>query len=396
MTPLRVAIVCDFAEEQWPSMDLVARMLLCFLARDHRDRIEARAIRPRFVRRLSRSGNLAGPIFNADRFINRFIDYPAVIRTIRDRFDLFHIIDHSYSHLVHELRPGRAVITCHDLDTFRCILDPARERRSEPFRAMVRRIKHGFRKAARICCVSEATRGAVLTHRLMPPDRTVTIPNGVHPAYSREPDAEGGRAADAILGLPYEGAIDLLHVGSAISRKRLDLLLRTFAAVRKAFPAARLVRVGGPFTPAQAALAARLGVADSIVVAPFVGARTLAAIYRRATLLLMPSDAEGFGLPVVEALACGTPVLASDLPAIREVAGEAVEYAPPGNFEAWISAATALLEERMHDPSRWVTRCATGLERARHFSWCEAARRTARLYRELLPECLPAPDVRMM
>jgi len=396
MTPLRVAIVCDFAEEQWPSMDLAAAMLLGFLARDHHGRIEARAIRPRFVRRLSRLGNSTGPVFNADRLINRFVDYPRALCSVRDRFDLFHIIDHSYSHLVRELPPGRAVVTCHDLDTFRCILDPAREHRSRPFRAMVRRIMDGLHRAARVCCVSEATRAAVLVNGLTPPHRAVTISNGVHPAYSPGPGAESDRAAAAILGPPREGVIDLLHVGSTISRKRLDLLLQTFAAVRRAFPAVRLVRVGGPFTPAQAALAGQLGVASSIVVAPFVGVRTLASIYRRATLLLMPSDAEGFGLPVVEALACGTVALASDLPAIREVAGDAIEYAPPANLAAWISAASALLEERTHHPSRWAARRMAGVERARRFSWSEAAARTARLYRELLPERLPAPDLRIM
>lgn len=396
MTPIRVAIVCDFAEEQWPSMDLVAAMLLEFLARDHRGRIEAHAIRPRFVRRFTRAGNFASPMFNADRFINRFIDYPIALRSVRDCFDLFHIIDHSYSHLVHELPAGRAVLTCHDLDTFRCVLDPARERRSEPFRAMVRRIMDGFRKAERVCCVSETTRSAVLMHRLIPAERTVTIPNGVHPAYSPEADAESDRAAAAILGPPREGGIDLLHVGSAISRKRVDLLLRTFADVRKAFPAARLVRVGGPFTPPQVALATQLGVAESIVAAPFVDVHTLGAIYRRAALLLIPSDAEGFGLPLVEALACGTPALASDLPALREVADEAAAYAPRGNLEAWISGVTALLEERIHDPRRWAARRATGLERARRFSWSEAALRTARLYREVLPEHGAALDLRVI
>lgn len=384
MTPLRVAIVCDFAEERWPSMDLVAAMLLDALSREHRGDIEATAVRPRFVRRLSRFPNPARSMFNADRVLNRFIDYPIALRRVRDRFDLFHIVDHSYSHLVRELPPGRAVVTCHDLDAFRCVLDPAREPRSWPFRAMVRRIMDGFRRTARICCVSETMRAAVLMHGLMPPARTVTISNGTHPACSPRPDGESDRAASAILGPPREGAIDLLHVGSTIARKRVDLLLRTFAALLKDFPCARLLRVGGPFTPAQLALAAQLGVAGSVVVAPFVDARTLAAIYRRAALLLMPSDAEGFGLPIVEAMACGTPALVSDIPALREVAGGAAEYAPPGDPRAWTSATAALLDERMRQPARWAARRAAGLERAGGFSWSEAAARTARLYRELV------------
>ncbi len=389
MTPLRVALVCDFAEEQWPSMQLVATMLHDFLSREHRGRIEATQIRPPFVYRLSRSPQSARSMFNADRFINRFIDYPMHLRSIRDHYDVFHIVDHSYSHLVRELPAGRTVVTCHDLDAFTCILDPAHEPRSEVFRAMVRRTLDGLKNAARICCVSETTRAAVLTHGLMSPARTVTITNGVHPACSACPDPEGDAAASAILGPPRPGAIDLLHVGSTVVRKRIDLLLQTVATLRQAFPELRLLRVGGPFTAAQAELAAHLGVSAAIVVAPYLDPRTLAAIYRRAALLLLPSDAEGFGLPLVEAMACGTPVLASEIPALCEVGGSAAAYAAPNDLHAWTSAAGRLLEERINDPVRWAARRAAGLERARQFSWSETGVHIARVYHELVLGCLP-------
>lgn len=200
MTPIRVAIVCDFAEEQWPSMDLVAAMLLEFLARDHRGRIEAHAIRPRFVRRFTRAGNFASPMFNADRFINRFIDYPIALRSVRDCFDLFHIIDHSYSHLVHELPAGRAVLTCHDLDTFRCVLDPARERRSEPFRAMVRRIMDGFRKAERVCCVSETNCRCLPDASLFGPPLVEALACGTG---AREPSSVSAHSTENLFDFPF-------------------------------------------------------------------------------------------------------------------------------------------------------------------------------------------------
>ena len=108
MTPQRVAIVADYLEERWPSMDLVAGMLVGELNARHQERVVASLLRPRFVRRFSGAG-VGGEkkhLFNADRLLNRFIDYPRFVRARRNEFDLFHIVDHSYSHLGGGCRRG--------------------------------------------------------------------------------------------------------------------------------------------------------------------------------------------------------------------------------------------------------------------------------------------------
>ncbi len=133
-----------------------------------------------------------------------------------------------------------------------------------------------------------------------------------------EPSADIDAAR--LLG-PRGGFVDLLHVGSTIARKRIDVLLRVFDSLRSAHRQLRLMRVGGPFTAAQQALVRELGLGDAVVVLPALDRSTLASVYRRSALLLMPSEREGFGLPVLEALACGTPVVASDVAALREVGG---------------------------------------------------------------------------
>ena len=96
-------------------------------------------------------------------------------------------------------------------------------------------------------------------------------------------------AAAHLLGLANPGTIEILHVGSTIPRKRIDVLLRIMAAARAQFPNLRLVKAGGALDADQQRLAQALGLEDSIVTIPFLEPGVLAALYRRAALLLMPS-----------------------------------------------------------------------------------------------------------
>ena len=194
MPRLRVAIVADYPEEGWPSMDLIAEMVLDYLARGHAGEVEATRVCPPYRRRLGRlpGRRLAGVARNADRVLNRFVDYPRHLRRLARRgpFDVYHIIDHSYAQLALALPPGRAVVTCHDLDTFRCLLRPDLEPRPAWFRALARRSLRGLQAAAAVPCVSEATRSALLEHRLVPPERLTVNYQGVAPEFSDAPDPE--------------------------------------------------------------------------------------------------------------------------------------------------------------------------------------------------------------
>jgi glycosyltransferase involved in cell wall biosynthesis len=381
--PFRVAILCDFAEERWPSMDLVGDMLLENLERYHSATLQAVKIRPRFVRRFSRFRTASRLADKADRLLNRMFDYPRCLRRVRRDFDLFHIIDHSYSHLVHELPPRRTAVTCHDLRTFRCLLEPGSEPRSRLFRMMTNKILTGLRQAAGIACVSETTRTALLHHRLVEPQQAIVIPNGVAPDYAPAPERNGDREAARLLG-PRDGTVELLHVGSTVPRKRIDILLRVFAAVHDRYPNLRLIRVGGRLTTGQADLARALGIGQALVELPFLHSQTLAAIYRRVAVLLCPSEAEGFGLPLLESMACGTAVVASDLEALREVGGSAVQYAAVGDIHGWTTAVLNLLGELSREHEFSAKRRQIGIERAKNFSWRKNADRTFELYHALL------------
>jgi glycosyltransferase involved in cell wall biosynthesis len=384
MPPLRIGVVCDLVEEQWPSMDLLGDRLIETLARDFSGQVEPIALRPSMRRRITRLPGLTSHprARMLDRIANRHYDYPRWLSRRASGFDLFHVIDHSYAHLVLALPEGRAVVTCHDLDTFRPVLRPREEPRSRAFLALVRSTIRGLQRAVRIACVSAATRDELAGSGLVDPARLCVVPNGVDERFSPAPDADADARAGQLLGSP-SGTIHLLHVGSAIPRKRIDVLLRAFAIVWRREPKARLIRAGGQFTAEQARLAARLGVEERVVSLPFLDTRLLAAIYRRAAVCLLTSEREGFGLPAVEALACGVPVVASDIKALRETGGNAAVYCPAGDAEAFAAAALAAIAR----PGPQAPR----LEHASRFSWHTHAAAVTALYREVFDMAPRAP-----
>ena len=380
-----VGIVADYLEERWPSMDLAAELTSLALERHAAGAFEPATLRPTLPRVLrGRFGVRERRALNADRYLGRYVAYPRWLGRRAGEFELFHVIDQSYAHLVHRIPAERTVVTCHDLDVFRSLLGPDREPRPLWFRATMRRVLGGFRRAARVICDSEAVRQTLAAERIVDPARLSVVPLPVHPDFTPFPDAEADAAAARLLG-PASGApLDLLHVGINIPRKRLGFLLRVFAAVRERHPGARLLRAGGAFNDHQSELVARLGLpGESIVELPFLTRPVLAAVYRRATALLATSKREGFGWPLVEAMACGTPVVASDLPVFREVCGEAADYAPVRDLQRWVEAVDRLLLDR-GDAREWSGRRDAALERADRFSLEAYAHGVTSVYRRML------------
>src|SRR5262249_14271418 len=156
-----------------------------------------------------------------------------------------------------------------------------------------------------------------------------------HVPYGIAPEFCTVDSGDRLSRTGPEAAPFLLHVGSCIPRKRMDVLLEVFGRVRASFPGLRLVTIGGPWSPSQSEQITALGIGAAVRQLVDLERSAIADLYRRAALVLLPSEAEGFGLPIIEALACGGIVVASDLPALREVGGEAVVYCPVGDVATW-------------------------------------------------------------
>jgi glycosyltransferase involved in cell wall biosynthesis len=380
MSTLTVTFLCDYAEEGWPSMDQVSTLLPEAVSRLEAAVVVER-LQPRARRWFGAPGRDGWRPSVRERLVNRYVLYPRWLQGQERSRRVFHILDHSYAHLVHELPFDRTVVTCHDLDAFGCVVDPKKWPRPWLFRRAVLRTMRGMQRAALVACVSESVRDAVVEAGLAQRSRTVVIPNGIHPAFTIAPAPRDVAEASRLLGHPASApSVDLLHVGIPIDRKRLDVALAVLAQVNREYPSARLIRVGGDMTSELRSRAQRLGVAARVLELPFLDAGVLAAVYRRASVLLVPSDAEGFALPILEALACGTPVIANDLPVLRETGGCLVRYCSTLDIEGWGRHVASVLARSSDEASRWA---ASARARTAGFTWSAAAERFLPIYREL-------------
>jgi glycosyltransferase involved in cell wall biosynthesis len=386
MKPVRVGVVCDMREEGWHSMDLVADMLLDQLPSVAPDDVIATRLRPPMIRRWTRLPivGAGGRAKLGDRLTGRLWDYPRWLRPRRGDFDVFHIVDHSYAHLIRALPAERTIVTCNDTDAFEAASGGAASR-FDPLRLLAAHVLEGISRASHVACISEATRQDLIATGRVDPSRTSVVYLGAHPSCTPAPDAKADADIEALLvasaprPAPAASRFEVLHVSSTIPRKRIDVLLEMFSRFHRNHPDARLVRVGGALTCEQQRLAERLNVTGALVQLPFQERPQLAALYRRASVVVLPSDREGFGLPVVEAMACGTAVIASDIPALREVGGTAALYAPPGDVSRWVDTLEQLKAEQT-DPDARARRRAACLGTAEKFDWRRYAAQMAALY----------------
>jgi glycosyltransferase involved in cell wall biosynthesis len=313
----RIAVIADLLEEKWPSMDLAAEQLAAHLSR--RTDVEALLVRPHL--RVTRRGRSAGAV---ERAVGRFVQLPLELPAIRFNADYFHVADHSYGHLA-LLFPGERVgVYCHDIDAYRALLPGSGAPRSRVL--LSRLLLLGLRHARVVFHSTSSVREEILRHDLVPASRLVQAPLGV---------------AAEFLGAPAPSAQKrqfLLHVGACTPRKNVELLLQVFAAARKSVSGLELVQVGGPWTEAQRSYIERQNLAPFIQQRRGLSRVELASLYADATAVVVSSLAEGFGLPVIEALACGAPVIASDIPVLREVGFEGVRFCSLTEVSEWTRA----------------------------------------------------------
>lgn len=296
---------------------------------------------------------------------------PVAVERFTGPVDCYHALDY----VAPPVRHARLLVTVHDL-SFLAVPRYAEPSLAAYLAGIVPRV---VRRADTVIAVSAFTAREVVERLHIPPERVRVVPNGVEGRFRPYPPGERAEARAAVSSLvgdadrPY-----LLAVGTLEPRKNYPTLLRAYARLRQAgLPHALVIagRQGWQFGPVFDALQELHLAGDVRFGSP--PDNLLPALYNAADAVIAPAWYEGFGLSVLEGLACGAPVVASDIPPHREVAGDAAWYADPGDAAALEEAIMAALDA--DEPTR-APRRAAGLARAAAMGWGNAARALLRVY----------------
>ena len=296
------------------------------------------------------------------------------IATATLRFDVVH----SPSFHMPMIR-GRArhLLSVHDMTFFSMPEMHTPFRRSRVFREGVLR---SIRRADLIHVPSQATRQALLERVPDVDDRRVrVVPLGISPDFN-----PGSRAdTDAVLQRMRVPERFILYAGTVEPRKNLDVLLRAYRRLIVDGGVPEHLLLAGRVEPTAASvleLANAPDLRERVRLLDFVARDELLALMRAARVFVYPSRYEGFGFPPLEAMACGTPVVATLGSALEENLAGAAQLVPPGDAEALADAMRRLLL----DPELRARRMAEGIERAGEFRWEHTARRVLASYREMV------------
>ena len=288
--------------------------------------------------------------------------------------DVFHWLAHVHAPA---FPPHASVITVHDL-ILEQLASLYPRHTSIAYRAARELESMALRHAGVLVADSYAMRADLLSRHAIDPARVHVAPLGVHARFApaSAPEVAAVRKHHD-LAAPF-----VLYLGGIDARKDIPMLLEAFARVREGRAEPLLLVLAGhvlraPEYPALMAHARVLGVHDALRVLEFVPLNHLAMLLTAARVFAFPSRCEGFGLPPLEAMACGTPVVSTTGGSLGEVLGDAALTVPPANAAAFARELARALDD---EPLRAELR-ARGLARAASFTWARTAEATLAAYR---------------
>jgi glycosyltransferase involved in cell wall biosynthesis len=312
----------------------------------------------------------------------RWIKYPRAIRNIEA--DIYHILDHSHATLVGAVDPDRTVVTCFDIIPLlfmKGIVDVP----YKPWvlRSFLKRIE-AMRSCARVLCVSQSTRNDLITHAGFSPEQISIVPIGLESDFQALPP-NGLSLENEHLDFAARHRLDpnrvyILQVGTRNRYKNTPVVLEVLAGLKTAIPNIALLRVGADFFDDEKDIVNALGLRGDVFHLGRVSEADLRAVYRFAKALHFPSLYEGFGWPVLEAMASGCPILASDRASLPEVVGNPDYTADPDDIDIQVEKLHRLITDSAHREAA----VRHGLNRASQFSWDATAHACLSIYRDVL------------
>lgn len=266
------------------------------------------------------------------------------------------------------------VVTVHDLIPYRM----AAYRQSVKEHRYFAHIERALPFADRLVAISQATYDDIAEYFPHLLNKTVIVPNGVHPDYFEELSAD--QVAHVVRRYGLHRHPRILYAGGYDERKNVGTLLHAVGEVFRTRRDGELILVGAKDNLAIRRQVVENGLDTRVVVTPFVSRADLVALFNSADLFVYPSRYEGFGMPPAQALAVGIPVVASNIPPIREVVNEYGILVDPDSSEAWADAIGRILDS----PASAQRMVADGQIYAENFSWARIARDYAAVYREVI------------
>ncbi len=370
-----VLLISNYPADQQESMQRFANMMVRGLAAAG---VPAELIQPQPVLgRFTLAGRFAAKWLG---YLDKFFFFPRQLqRRLEAGIDLVHICDHSNAMYAAHVRETPVVITCHDLLAVRGALGEETDcPASATGKYLQRWIVSGLRKATVVVCASPATlRDAErIVRSSVDRPQLLLIHHGINYPYRRQAPDRARALLSRIEGLDLDRPF-ALHVGSNLRTKNREGVLRIFALTKNEWDG-QMVFAGQKLSTELRSLGKELGVLERVVDVAGPENELLEALYSSAMVLLYPSRFEGFGWPIIEAQACGCPVICSNREPMSEVGGEAALTAEVDNEPAMASALLQLTEPA--ERARWSEK---SLRNAERFRAEDMIARYIKLYRTL-------------
>lgn len=369
---MRVAIVRSMPNF---SMDVYADGLIAGL-RNVRPNWEIIELVPHPIDRHSRSLRL-----RAHKFYERFWNFPQRVQRAAAIADVVHIVDHSEGHIVPRVKKTKTpvVVTCHDLINL-IYRDNLQGSVQLPFisSGLWMHSVRSMEFADHIIAVSSLTAKDISHLLAIEPSRVTVVPNAVEPLFQPLP-------FDQIVPIRQQRhaspeTICLLNVGASYPRKNLATVLAVVDHLKQQGLPVQLWKAGADFTAEQKQFIQRQQLNQHIHHFGNPDKAALVEIYNAADILIAPSLHEGFGLTLLEAMSCGTPVITSNTSAMPEVVGDAGILVEPIDVDAIVDAVVHLAKDTVARRSL----SQQGVERSRLFTWEKTAEQIAQVYEQLV------------